>query len=116
MHELSIALDLIDVAAAEMARLGPVHVMSVRLRVGPLSGVVKEALIFSFDTAILGTPLDGARLHIDDVPVSVWCDTCDAERDLPDLSRRRCPICEAPTPRVVRGNELELIGLEIQDA
>ena len=116
MHELSIALDLIDVASAEMARLGAVHVTSVRLKVGALSGVVKEALVFSFDTAVTGTALDGARLHIDDVPVSVWCETCAVERDLLDLTRRRCPICQSPTPRVVRGNELELVALEIEDA
>src|SRR5688572_30764887 len=115
MHELSIALDLIDVASAELARLGSVHVTSVRLRLGALSGVAKDALIFSFDTAVIGTALDGAHLQIDDVPVSVWCDTCDTERDLFDLTRRRCPMCQSPTPRVVRGNELELVALEIED-
>ena len=116
MHELSIALDLIDAASAEIARLGPVHVIAVRLRVGPLAGVVKEALLFSFEVAATGTPLDGVRLKIDDVPVSVWCDTCDAERELLDLTRRRCPTCHSPTPQLVRGNELELLGLEIEDA
>ena len=115
MHELSIALDLIDAASAEIERLGLVHVTAVRLRVGPLSGVVKDALIFSFDTAVIGTTLEGARLHVEDVAVSVWCDTCEAERHLPDLSRRRCPTCQSPTPRILRGDELELVGLEIQD-
>ena len=115
MHELSIALDLIDVAFAEMARLGPVQVTSVHLRLGALSGVVKDALIFSFDTAVMGTALDGARLQIDDVPVTVWCDSCDTERELLDVTRRRCPVCQSPTPRVVRGSELELVALEIED-
>jgi hydrogenase nickel incorporation protein HypA/HybF len=115
MHELSIALDVIDVASMEMTRLGPVHVLAVHLRVGALSGVVKEALLFSFDAAVIGTALDGARLQIDDVPVSVWCETCESDRDLLDLTRRRCPICQSPTPRVIRGNELELVALEIED-
>lgn len=116
MHELSIALDLIEAASTEMTRLGPVHVRAVHLRVGALSGVVKEALLFSFDAAVIGTALEGARLRIDDVPVRVWCDTCDTERDLPDLTRRRCPICQSATPRVTRGHELELVALEIEDA
>ena len=115
MHELSIALDLIDVVSAEMARLGPVHVTSVHLRLGTLSGVMKEALIVSFDTAVMGTALDGARLQIDDVAVSVWCDACATERDLPDWARRRCPVCQSPTPRVIRGSDLELVALEIED-
>src|SRR5687767_6566818 len=54
MHELSIAMELIDVASEELARLGGVHVTAVRLRVGPLSGVVKDALLFSFDAAVIG--------------------------------------------------------------
>jgi hydrogenase nickel incorporation protein HypA/HybF len=115
MHELSIALDLIDVASAEMARLGSVHVTRVHLRLGALSGVAKESLTFSFDTAVMGTPLDGARLQIDDVAASVWCDWCGAERELLELTRRRCPVCQSPTPRVVRGGELELVALEIED-
>lgn len=116
MHELSIALDLIDAVSAKMATLGPVQVTAVRLRLGPLSGVVREALLFSFDTAIVGTPLESARLQIEDVPVSVWCVSCEAERNLSDLAGRRCPACQSPTPQVIRGTELELIGLEIQDA
>ena len=115
MHELSIAVDLVDTASEEMARLGPVRVIAVRLRLGPLSGVVKEALLFSFDVAVSGTPLEGARLDITDVPVSVWCGRCDAERELADPARRRCPTCGSPAPTVIRGGELELVGLEIQD-
>jgi len=115
MHELSIAVDLVEMASAELARLGAPGATAVHLRVGRLSGVVKEALVFSFDVAVVGTPLDGARLHIADVPVTVWCETCAAERELEDLARRRCPVCESPTRRVVRGHELELVSLEIRD-
>jgi hydrogenase nickel incorporation protein HypA/HybF len=116
MHELSIAMELIDVASEELARLGGAQVTAVRLRVGPLSGVVKDALLFSFDAAVIGTPLEGARLHIEEVPVSVWCATCDAERELVDVTRRRCPACHSVTPRLMHGDELELTGLEIQGA
>jgi hydrogenase nickel incorporation protein HypA/HybF len=116
MHELAIAVDLVACATGELERLGAVHVVAVHLRIGPLSGVVKEALSFSFEVAAAGTRLQGARLQIDDVPVTVWCNACDAERQLPDLTRRRCPTCQAPTPRVTHGEELELVGLEIEDA
>jgi hydrogenase nickel incorporation protein HypA/HybF len=115
MHELSIAIDLIEAATTALERLGSVQVIAVHLKLGPLSGVVKESLIFSFDAAATGTPLEGARLHVEDVPVAVWCSACNAERELSDLARRRCPICQSATPTVTRGSELELIGLEIAD-
>ena len=115
MHELSIAVDLIDAASTELERLGCARVIAVHLTLGPLSGVVKEALAFSFDAAAAGTRLEGARLQITDVTVAVWCDACNAERDLLDLTRRRCPVCHAPAPRATRGDELQLVGLEIEN-
>lgn len=116
MHELSIAVSLIDLACEELSRLGDVRVDAVHLRLGPLSGVVKDALLFSFETATVGTPLYGARLQIEEVPVTVWCGACFAERVLDTPVRRRCPVCNAATPDIVRGEELELIGLEVVDA
>jgi hydrogenase nickel incorporation protein HypA/HybF len=98
-----------------MERLGSAHLIAVHLRLGRLSGVVKEALAFSFDAAAVGTRIEGARLQIEDVPVIVWCDACDAERELSDLNRRRCPQCHSPTPHMMRGHELELVGLEIEN-
>ena len=116
MHELSVALSLVDIASEEMARLGATRVASVRVRLGALSGVVKDALLFSFEAAIEGTALEGARLEVEDVPVTVWCVACAAERALARIGYRRCPVCDAVTPRIVRGEELELIGLEVVDA
>jgi hydrogenase nickel incorporation protein HypA/HybF len=116
MHELSIALSLVDIASEEMTRLGCVRVDAVHLRLGILSGVVKEALLFSFAAAASGTPLDGARLEIEEVPVTAWCDECSAERRLAAAAFRRCPVCAAPMATIVRGEELELVGLEIHDA
>jgi hydrogenase nickel incorporation protein HypA/HybF len=116
MHELSIAIDLIELASAEMARIKPARLVAVRVRVGPLSGIVAEALRFSFDAAAAGTTIEGARLHIDEMPVTVWCSACETERELRDLTRRRCPVCQSATPRVTGGRELELVHLEIRDA
>jgi hydrogenase nickel incorporation protein HypA/HybF len=116
MHELSIALSLVDVACEEMSRLGAVRVNAVHLRLGPLSGVARDALLFSFDAAAAGTTLEGARLEIQDVPVTIWCSVCAAERSLVAVACRRCPVCHTAAREVVRGEELELIGLEVVDA
>jgi len=66
MHELSIALSLVDAACDELPRLGPkVAVRSVHVRLGPYSGVVADALVSAFDVAAAGSPLAGARLEIE---------------------------------------------------
>src|SRR5262245_36129222 len=92
MHELSIAVSLIEMASEEAERLG-VQVEALHLRLGALSGVVREALLFSFDLAAEGTAIAGARLEIEDVPVVVYCPACREERLLPGLQSFLCPVC-----------------------
>ncbi len=114
MHELSIAMSMVEMAAEEAAGRGGVQVCAIHLRLGPLSGVVKDALLFSYDVACAGTPLEGSRLVIEDVPVVVFCTACAEERTLASVQRFFCPACGTPTSQVVSGKELEVVALEIQ--
>jgi hydrogenase nickel incorporation protein HypA/HybF len=113
MHELSIALSLVDLACEEAARLAPEHVEAVHVEIGPLSGVVKDALLFSFRLAATGTAIEGSRLEIREVPAMVWCPECRTERVLAQPARRQCPACETPTPELLGGTELRLVALEV---
>ena len=101
-------------AEEEAARRGGVHVSAIHLRLGPLSGVVREALLFSYEVACEGTPLAGSRLVIDDVPVVVFCPDCSVEQTLASIQRFFCPACGAPTPQVLSGKELEVFALELE--
>lgn len=114
MHELSIALSMIEMASEEAARRGGVSVNAVHLKLGPLSGVVKEALVFSYEVACEGTPLEGSQLIIEDVPVVVYCPTCQMETSPVSLQQFCCQVCDTPTPQVLQGKELEVVALEIQ--
>lgn len=115
VHELSIAVSLVEAACEKAAELGGVRVEALHLRLGPLSGVVKEALLFSFDLAAEGTEIAGARLEIEDVPILVRCPTCREERRLPS-PRLRCPVCGTATPDVIAGRELEFRSLEVSES
>lgn len=75
MHELSIANSLAELAMEAAENSGIEQVKALYLKLGALSGVVKEALEFSFDVAVQGTSLEGAKLIIEDVPVSVFVPT-----------------------------------------
>jgi hydrogenase nickel incorporation protein HypA/HybF len=112
MHELSIAMGIVEVATEEAERRNA-RVTAVHLKVGQLSGVVAEALSAAFELAREATPLAGAVLVIEEIPVTVFCPACAGERvvSFPHLS---CPVCGTPTPEVVRGRELEVTALEIE--
>lgn len=112
MHELSIANSLAELAMEAAENSGIKQVKALYLKLGALSGVVKEALEFSFDVAVQGTSLEGAKLIIEDVPVSVFCPNCQEERILPEPFPMRCPVCGTKTGQVLAGREIELYALE----
>lgn len=115
MHELSIAQSIIEGAAEEAARHPGERVAVVHLQVGRLSGVVKESLLFSYDLACEGTSLEGSRLEIEEIAAVVFCSECSKERTLESIQHFRCPICATPTSEVIRGRELMITGLEIEN-
>lgn len=115
VHELSIALDLVELACSEARQLGDGRVVAVHIRVGPLSGIVCDALRFSFGLAAEGTPIEGAYLQIESERVVAWCAECAARRELADMRHRRCPVCDAFTPELMSGDSLELMALEVAD-
>ncbi len=67
MHELGIAMSIAEAAEEEALRHRGARVCTVHLRLGTLSGVVKEALLFSWDASCEGTSLAGAQLVVEEV-------------------------------------------------
>jgi len=114
MHELSIAMGIVD-AALEEAQTRGVQVSAVHLRLGVLSGVVKDALLFSYEIACQDTALQGSRLIVEDVPLVVFCPRCQQKKTLSSMQSFRCPDCGAPTRDVLEGKEIEVFALEVQE-
>jgi hydrogenase nickel incorporation protein HypA/HybF len=113
MHELSIAMSIIEMAEEEAERRGGVQVLAVHLKLGDLSGVVKEALLSSYEMASEESVLKGSRLLIETIPVSVYCSNCRSEQKLHSIQHFCCPACGTATPDVTHGKELEVVALEI---
>ncbi len=116
MHELSIAYSLVEAAGHAAQQAGAARVAAVFLRLGPLSGVVQDALLFCYDIATRSTLLEGSRLVIENVPVIIYCESCGREYELPSIQNFRCPACGEPTRHIRQGRELEIVGLEIETA
>jgi hydrogenase nickel incorporation protein HypA/HybF len=112
MHELSIAINIVEMAEEEAERLGG-KVEAVHLKLGALSGVVKDALFASYEMACEGTQLAGSKLVVEDIPVQVFCSVCRETRTLATIQHFCCPDCATPTSEIVQGKEIQVVALEI---
>ncbi|MFO0968223.1 MAG: hydrogenase maturation nickel metallochaperone HypA [Gemmataceae bacterium] len=114
MHELSIALSLLDIAREQAERLGASRVTGIHVRLGPLSGVVPEALRSAYELARQGTALDRADLVIEETPLVARCSACGGRRTVFSVLELQCPDCASAEPEIVQGRELEMSALEIE--
>jgi hydrogenase nickel incorporation protein HypA/HybF len=111
MHELSIAISIVDGVLDEAQLRGGLNVEVVRVRVGRLSGVDKDALLFAYELARQDTPLASSTLQIEEVDPVILCPLC--QREHKTDGSLFCPDCGSVTTRIMQGQELEITALEI---
>lgn len=107
-------MSIVDLAQEEAARRGA-KVTAIHLKLGALSGVVKTALMSSYEMACIDTSLQGSELIVEEIPVVVYCPRCQMRRPLSSIQLFSCAECGAPTSEVVQGKELEVVALEIEE-
>lgn len=115
MHEMGIALQIIDIAASAIPKeLEGTPVAKVNLRIGKLSAVVPKSLSFCFEIAVQDTPLKGAILQIEEVPVEARCRDCGHTFTItgPSFS---CTQCNSGTVDIISGRELDIASIELAE-
>lgn len=100
-------------AQEESDERGGAGIEAIHVKIGPLSGVVSEALESAYDLARENTRFERCRLVIEDVPVVVYCPKCAAERPVRSLQWFCCAECDTPVLEVIHGRELQVSALEL---
>ncbi|MEX2115550.1 MAG: hydrogenase maturation nickel metallochaperone HypA [Bacteroidota bacterium] len=114
MHELSAARNLVELIQNEIPPADLSSVRSVRILIGDLAGIVPDSLEFCYTVVTEGTPLAASRLSFERVPFEIYCANC--ERSSCNTEGTVfCPHCSHPASSIMRGNELELSGIEVED-
>ncbi|RPJ12578.1 MAG: hydrogenase maturation nickel metallochaperone HypA [Desulfobacteraceae bacterium] len=115
MHEMGIAMQIIEIAAGSIPKsAGNIQVEKVNIKVGKLSAVVPESLKFCFDIVAKDTALSGARLVIEEVPVVAKCNECSAEWTISGPAFT-CIKCNSGSIQILSGRELDIVSIEIAD-
>jgi hydrogenase nickel incorporation protein HypA/HybF len=115
MHEMSIIEALLETVRGELRGHPSAHLRIVRLRVGALRKTVPEMLTFCYDAAVRGTLLEGSRLHVEELPAEARCRQCGLTFAVED-NWFECPRCKSTRADLLRGDELQLIDLELTKA
>lgn len=111
MHELAIAESVLHLALGHAAGR---RVTGVGVLVGQMRQVVPDSLSFSFELVALGTEAEGAALEIEGVEAAGRCRTCGAESQIVAFPLC-CASCGALDLEVVRGEELRVEWVEVED-
>jgi hydrogenase nickel incorporation protein HypA/HybF len=109
---MSIALSMIEEIEEQTETHGYGLVKAVHVRIGVLSGVDPQALLFAYELACEGTLLANSQLEIESVPLLVFCPQCSMTHT-PDIQHILCPRCVTIEQEILEGRELELRALEL---
>lgn len=115
MHELSIAQSIVDTVLASTAERPTAAVASIHLRIGPLSDIAQDALQFGFDVITRGTRLEHTMLAIEAVSIVARCRKCNLDFDVHNFLFL-CPECGNVDVQLLRGNELEIDHIMLEDS
>ena len=114
MHEVSIALNLLNIIEKKCREGGYQKVESVKVRVGKASSVQPEAFSFAFETVKRDTLAHNAKFLIDLIPLGGTCSACGNRFETEEAYILECPSCGSPSLQVTQGYELEIVEMEVE--
>ena len=113
MHEMSLAMGILQIVEDAARAQNFQCVRSVVLEIGELSAVEPEALCFCFDAVTRGTPAEGATLNVIAVAGQGLCFNCHKTVPLAALYDP-CPACGGYPVEATGGTEMRVKELEVE--
>lgn len=115
MHEVSLALSLLDIIERKCREEGFQKIESVRVRVGKASSVQPEAFSFAFEAVKKDTLAHKAKFLIDLIPLGGTCSACGNRFETEEAYILECPSCGAASLQITQGYELEIVEMEVNE-
>ena len=113
MHELAVAQALVEQVDAVIGQHQASCATAIRVRIGPLAGVVPDLLASAFPFAAAGRRMEHADLEFILAPIQVRCQTCGAETEAA-MNRLLCGACGDWHTQIISGDELLLESVELE--
>ena len=113
MHEMSIAVGLLESVLDAAADHGAGRIEEVELEVGAMRLVVPEALEMAWSIVSEGTAAAGARLNVREVAVKAKCRACGSVFS-PEIGEFLCRRCGQADVDIVEGDDIILRSVVCQ--
>jgi hydrogenase nickel incorporation protein HypA/HybF len=113
MHELSIAVNIVEIAEENARKENASSISEIELEVGTQSGVVLEALELAMESAKKDSMMENAKIVIRTISAKANCSKCGKEF-YSDEIYTPCPKCGNPFCDIIQGKELKVKSLKIE--
>ena len=113
MHEFSLAANIVEIAEENAKKAGANKINSLDLEVGEMSGVVTEALKMAMESAVKGTMLEKAEIHIIQLSSNAKCNECLSIFPIHD-DFTPCPNCGCLSHTITKGKELKVKSMNVE--
>jgi len=112
MHELSIAMSIVDIASKKAGAANAGSVCQVDLDIGTMSGIEFDSLEFALSVAVKDSRLEGTRFVINRIEALCECNSC-THLYAPGQDFGAWPECGNHDIEYIRGKELQIKSLLI---
>lgn len=85
----------------------------LRVSVGAFSGVEPELFRFAYDALSMDSPVRGAQLEMEVVPLECHCDECSDDFAVNEF-RFECPKCKSGSVSIIRGEGIILDSVTLE--
>ncbi len=113
MHELSIAMQIVEIVEDEAKKHDAAGVSAVHLDIGTLSGIEPDALKFAMEEAVRHSIAAKAELFYHFIEAVAVCEECCNEFKTEDYFKV-CPYCNSINTSLLKGKELKIRSIDIQ--
>ena len=113
MHELSIAIGIVELAEEEALKAGGDTIDSIELIIGKISGIEIDSLDFVWSSATQGTMLENAERIMQQPDGKARCLECGHEYEIESLFDN-CDRCNSYFKDIIQGKELQLKSITVR--
>ncbi len=114
MHEMSIALSIVEAADLKAREEGASTISGIELVIGKLAGIEPDSLRFCFSLAAKGTLAEEALLSIEEPEGTGECMECGVNFPVA-FYYAECPECRSLRIRIVSGEEFVIQSITIEE-